>query len=285
MIDQSYLVLGLDALSHASGGDYFRDGHFGASVIAAYFLCRENGLDRPTQDTIGTIIERDLRPATAFRPAPAEEPDGSLIDQVLETLSVGIADLREVGHNVIFGAAALEAFHAVPASITPFRTGGVCSLIASFHATQNVALDAHDGVPDLGDASGFSEFLCREFLEAGRRYAGRGQGWTGHLLTFGHAVLTLSTLGYADLATSARAAFRMYVTTVRGGPRESDPHIPDHQPSALTPLDQAYWESRRSVQRGLGHAFKYARSFYGLVARLRDPALRTRCLEESYLLF
>ncbi len=285
MLDSEYLVLGLDALSRASGDDYFRDGHFGASVIAAYFLCRENGLDAGTQAAIQAIVDRELRPEPAFRATPAEEPDDSLIADVLATLSVGISDLREVGHNVIFGAAALEAFRQVPRSITPFRTSGVCSLLASFRTTRNVAVGEADGVPGTDDPGAFAEFVCREFVDTVERYAGRGQGWSGHLLTFGHALLTLAALGHHALARGAHQAYRMYVTTVRGGPRDTDPRIPDHPRSDLTPLDRSYWERRRSVRGGLGHAFKYARSFYALLRELPDPALKERFLAEGHKLF
>jgi hypothetical protein len=36
MLEESYLVRGLNALSRAHETNYFRDGHKGAAIIAAY---------------------------------------------------------------------------------------------------------------------------------------------------------------------------------------------------------------------------------------------------------
>ena len=110
MLDNTYLILGLDGLSRAHGRNYFDDGHLGASVIAAYYLCLENGLEEHTQNVIKSRIDHELRIDALFLPAPREAPDATLLEQLLNTLSAGIGDLREVGHNIIFGAAALKAF-------------------------------------------------------------------------------------------------------------------------------------------------------------------------------
>jgi hypothetical protein len=140
MLDHSHLVMGLDGLSHAHGKDYFRDGHLAASVIAAYYLCHENNLGEVTQDLVKSRIDNELRDDIIFRPAPDEPPDSTLLEQLLDTLSAGLGDLREVGHNIIFGAAALKAFRDCPEAITPSRVEGICRLIDDFATTQNVAL-------------------------------------------------------------------------------------------------------------------------------------------------
>ena len=77
----------------------------------------------------------------------------------------------------------------------------------------------------------------------------------------------------------------MYIQTMRRGPAQTDRHIAEHPASDLTPLDHDYWARRKSVRSGLGHAFKYAYSFYNLLAKLDNPALRDRCLAESYRIF
>jgi len=285
MLDPSYLVMGLDGLSHAHGKDYFRDGHLAASVIAAYYLCQENSLGEATQDLIKSRIDDELRNDAIFRTAPHEPPDSALLEQLLDTLSTGIGDLREVGHNIIFGAAALKAFRDCPEEITPGRIQGICRLIDDFSKSQNVDLADDDGVPGIDDEGALIEFIFSEFLRSVSLYAGYGQGWAGHLLTIGHAVIELSRLGYPKLASQAHCAYRMYIKTMRRGPQETDSHIPDHPPSALTPLDHDYWVQRKSLRSGLGHAFKYAYSFYNLFAQLSDPVLRDRCQAESHKIF
>ncbi len=200
-------------------------------------------------------------------------------------LAAGIDELREVGHNVIFAAAALKAFQRLPDTVTPYRVNGVSRLIDCFVATQDVSVAEDDGIPEVGDEARLIEFIFHEYLRTLARYAGRGQGWTGHLLTFGHAVIELSRLGYPQLAARAHEAFRVYIAMVRGGPREIDRQISDHPPSSRTPLDYDYWERRKPVRPGLGHAFKYPYSFYNLLSGLRDPRLRERSLAESYKIF
>ena len=285
MLDDTYLILGLDGLSRAHGRNYFAEGHLAASVIAAYYLCHENGLDERTQNAIKSRINRELASDALFLPAPDEAPDAALLEQLLATLSAGIDDLREVGHNIIFGATALKAFRECPDAITPFRVEGICRLIENFATTQNVTIEADDGVPEIADESALIEFIFSEFLRSVSLYAGYGQGWTGHLLTMGHAIIELSRLGYPDLAARGHNAYRMYIKTIRQGPAETDRHIPDHSASALTPLDYEYWKQRKTVRSGLGHAFKYACSFYNLLAQLRDPLLREHCLAESHKIF
>lgn len=285
MLDQHYLIRGLDCLSNAHGANYFSDGHLGASVIAAYYLCHENSLDENTQNAIKSRLDHDLGNSRLALPAPDEVADEALLQDLVRTLAAGIGDLREVGHNVIFGAAALKAFRQCPESITTYRVDGICKLIAAFTTTQNVTLQADDEIPEAASNDTFIKFIFTEFLHSVSLYAGFGQGWAGHLLTFGHAIVELSRLGYQDLADGARPAYSMYIKTMRRGPEESDPHIPDHPPSDLTPLDHDYWKKRKKAHSGLGHDLKYACSFYNLFSRLTDPYLRERCLEESYRLF
>ena len=285
MLDKSYLLMGLDGLSHASGPQYFRDGHLATSVIAAWYLCHENGLDEPTQGLIKSLIDRELRDDEIFLPVPDEPADSALLEHLLATLSAGIGDLREVGHNIIFGAAALKVFRHCPETITPPRVDGICKLIDNFATPQSVTLEDEDGIPDIADESALIRFIFSEYLRSVALYTGYGQGWAGHLLTIGHAVIELSRLGYEDLAARAHKAYRMYITTMRRGPRETDRHIPEHPPSNLTPLDRHYWKQRKTVRSGLGHAFKYPWSFFSLLSRLDDQDLKQRCLAAGYAIF
>lgn len=285
MLDTSYLLLGLDGLSRAHGKNYFRDGHLAASVIAAYYLCHENGLGEPTQDRIKSRINHELRERTLFLPVPDEPANSALLQQLLDTLSIGISDLREVGHNIIFGAAALKAFRTCPAAITPFRVNGICRLINEFATTQNVTLEEDDGIPAITDENALIRFIFAEYLRSVSLFDGYGQGWAGHLLTIGHAVIELCRLGYPELAAPAHNAYRMYIKTMRRGPKATDPPIQEHGLSSLTPLECDYWARGKPVLPGIGHIFKYPYSFFNLFSRLDDPDLKRRCLAQSYRIF
>ena len=284
MLSDEYLIMGLNGLSRAHAGDYFRNGHLSAAVIAAYYLCHENNLDDPTQNAVKCLIDQDLGGDALFLPAPSETPDASLIEQLLVALTPGIGDLRQVGHNVIFAAISIKAFKSVPQAVTRFRVEGICKLIAAFASTQNVTVDEGSEIPGSSVEKPLIEFIFREYLRSVVQYTGFGQGWAGHLLTFGHAVIELSRLGYPDLATRAHEAYRMYITTMRRGPGETAQRYPEHQPSKLTPLNYEYWERKRSVS-GLGHVFKYPYSFYNLISQLDDEELRQRVVAEGYRIF
>ena len=285
MLNDDYLLMGLDGLSRAHEGDYFRDGHLSSSVIAAYYLCHENSLDNRVQNAVKSHIDQELRNDVLFLATPTQDPDTSLVEHLLSTLSAGVSDLREVGHNVIFAAAALKAFQSLPHAITPFRVDGISKLLAAFSTTQNVVVDKSDEIPESPAEMELIEFIFREYLRSVAQYAGHGQGWAGHLLTFGHAVIELSRLGYPELGSRAHQAYRMYIKTMRRGPKETDRHIPEHARSSLTPLDHEYWEQMKSVRSGLGHALKYPYSFYNLIAKLENLELRQTCLMEAYRIF
>ncbi len=251
MLDERYLLLGLDGLCVAHRHDYFQDGHLAASVLAAYHLAGENGLDARTSAAIQSHIDDDLRDSPVFTLAPDQEPDGSLMGNVLDALLPGAGDLRQVGHNVIFSAAALKAFEQRPSTVTPFRVEGICSLITSFETTQNVPLPDRDAIPRVADRAAFVHFLFEE----------------------------------DDVADRAFHAFQMYVATERSGPRNTDREIPEHKPQEYTPLEYEYWRRRKSVRSGLGHAFKYAYSFYALLGELDNGELKEQSLAESYRIF
>ena len=140
-------------------------------------------------------------------------------------------------------------------------------------------------MPGITDEGALIEFIFSEYLRSVSLYSGYGQGWAGHLLTIGHAVIELSRLGYNDLAAPAHEAYRMYIKTMRRGPGKTTRRIPDHKEQAHTPLEKEYWQQKKSVKSGLGHAFKYAYSFYNLLSGLKNPDLKKVCLEKSYQIF
>jgi hypothetical protein len=57
MLHRSYLIRGLDALSRAHASDYFGDGHRGAAIISAYFLCAEEPVEAGVTELIAEIID------------------------------------------------------------------------------------------------------------------------------------------------------------------------------------------------------------------------------------
>ena len=253
MLQDAYLIRGLDALSRAYKTNYFTDGHRGAAIIAAYYLCRELELEDGTDDVIRAIIDDHWTNTALCAPLPAERPEPELVNRITKTLQENMDGLRQAGHNVIFPAMALKAFRQLPDAVTPTRVEGICKLIEAFSSMDDIRLQDEDDIPGLGASPEAAEFILSELLRTIVAFDGRGQGWSGHLLTYGRALIDLRQLGYNALTRRGEGAFRIYIKRIRMGPLETDQPRPEHPPSDLYPHQRAYWESRQTRSVGLGH--------------------------------
>ncbi len=285
MLDQSYLVRGLDLLCRAHTTDYFRDGHKGGAIISAYFFCAEEAVEEGVSELIAEMINGPWLPPELRAPFPAETPDPGLLDRIAAAVYPTLGELRQAGHNVILPALALKAFHQRPDTITPSRVEGLCTLVEAFDTTTDVALDDHDEFPDLSEAEDLSDFVLREYLRTAEAFIGRGQGWTGHLLTLGRALMDLRQVGQVELARRSLHTLKLYVKRARMGPLDTDKPIPEHAPTGVRPLELAYWRERRRQDPALGHCFKYPYGFYGLMGAARDADLKRRCLDMAFRVF
>ena len=136
----------------------------------------------------------------------------------------------------------------------------------------------------MADLAGAAEFILSEFIQCTDRFQGRGQGWSGYLLTYGRALMDLRLLGYADLSSRAEAGYKIYIRRIRMGPQESDKVRAEHLPTHLSPLQAAYWQDRDG-DLFLGHQLKYPYGFYGIMDKVDDPDLKRRALAIAYRIF
>jgi hypothetical protein len=285
MSDEPLLLLGLNGLARAHELDYFADGHRAAAMVAAHLLCTENDLDEQTTKRIEELVNLNWASSTLCKPFPDAEAVPAQIDKIGVALAEGGETLRQVGHNVIFAMLAIKAFRMVPSAATSQRVEGVCTMIRSFTPWHDVAPNPSIDPPPFSDATASSQFILREAIAAIDRFVGFGQGYAGHMLTFGQALVELAAMGDVELAESCRTAFRKYVTVTRSGPDQDAKRRPDHEPSDLRPVDLAYWERRGDKTVGLGHLFKYPYSCYALLRHARDPALKHAWDKKAYHLF
>lgn len=285
MSDKRLVLLGLNALARAHELDYFADGHRGAGMVSAYLLCVDNKLDKRATSRIVELVDRNWASSALCKPFPDAEPKPARIDEIGVALAEGGEVLRQVGHNAIFAMLAIKAFRMIPSAATPARVDGVCSLIRSFTPWRNVEPDPDVDPPPFDDVAAASKFILREASAAIDRFVGFGQGYAGHMLTFGQALVELAAMGDVKWAESCRTAFRKYVTVTRRGPGPDSKRRPDHKPSELRPNDSAYWEKRGEHTVGIGHVFKYPYSYYDLLRRAGDPELRRALDGKAYHLF
>lgn len=283
--DKRLVLLGLNALARAHELDYFVDGHRGASMVAAHLLCVDNNLDEDATSRIAELFDLNWASTPLCKPFPDADPEPERIDKIGVALAEGGEVLRQVGHNAIFAMLAIKGFRILPSAATPERIDGVCALIRSFTPWHDVEPDPGVDPPAFTETAAASQFVLREASDAVDRFIGFGQGFSGHMLTFGQALVELAAMGDVEIAESCRTAFRKYVTFTRQGPEPGAKRYPEHKPSKLRPTDAEYWEKRGDHAVDIGHVFKYPYGYYNLLTRADDPELKRAWDAKAYHLF
>ena len=267
------VILGLNALARAHEREYFADGHRGAAMVAAHLFCRDNDLSATARSRVEELVDLNWSGTSLCAAFPDEEPRPERIHEIGLALVEGAETLREVGHNAIFTMMATKGFQLMPEAATPARIEGVCRLIRMFKPWRDIEPDPEVTPPPFEDAQAASRYILREACDAVDRFIGYGQGYSGHMLTFGQALVELAAMGEVALAESCRNAFRKYVTVTRLGHEPDERAIPDHPHSDLRPTEASYWMARRDHHVDIGHVFKYPYSAYDLLRRADDPVL------------
>lgn len=274
-IGKREIVKGLDGMSRvADNGNVFAFGHNAAAVISSAFFCREQNLDADTQKEIQSYLDaRLLKNPIYATPRPTETADSKLIEGLLEDLDAGIATLRGKGHNIIFAATSLKALRAVPEAATPERIDGLRKMVRSFGNTKARVGKDPDPLVGLDDERKFIHFVFEEFLRA------RGDGFDGHVVTIGHALVELHRMGHIELARKGVPAYWQWVRQSRAGEDEAkDVAAPSQAP---TPLTRTYWatQSKRRIGEIVSsHTVKYPYSFYALAKDVKDEDLKKRIM-------
>jgi hypothetical protein len=242
--------------------------------MSSAFFCREQKLDADTQKEILAYLDAQLLKNAIYEtPRPKEKADPKLIDGLLEDLDAGIATLRGKGHNIIFAVASLKALSAVPEAATPERIGGLRKMVKSFGKTGGGKAqvdERSDGFVDLADEGKFIHFIFEEFLRA------KGDGFDGHVVTIGHALVELYRMGHKDLAKKGVPAYWQWVRESRADKVKAT--APREGP---TPLTREYWAAQATRRVGeivSSHTVKYPYSFYALAKDVKDEDLKKRIL-------
>ncbi len=281
LIGTREIMKGLDGMSRtAEIGGVFGLGHNAAAVISSAFFCREQRIGPETQKEILAFLDQRLLKNSIYAAArPAETADPKLVEGLLEDLDAGIGSLRGKGHNIIFAVASLKGLRAVPEAATPERIDGLRKMVRSFGKTKGETADDLEPLVGLDDEKKFIHFVFEEFLKA------RGDGFDGHVLTIGHALVELHRMGHKDLAKKGLPA---YWDWVRGSRADGgDENAAGNRAGAPTPLTQEYWAAQ--AKRRLGeivssHTVKYPYSFYALAKDVTDEDLKRRILAKVSVL-
>jgi hypothetical protein len=285
LTEKRLVHLGINALARAPEMSYFADGHRGAALISAHLMCVDNRFSDAATGRIVELFDLNWAPTKLCEPFPQRDPVENAVKRVGEALAAGGGTLREVGHDAIFAMHAIKAFRMLPETATPERVDGVCRLIGAIKPWRDLPPDASIDPPPFSDSKAASRFILQEASNAIDRFVGYGQGFAGHMLTFGQSLVELAATGGEEWAESCRTAFRKYVTVTRKGPQDDDRKIKDHAISRLRPTDAEYWRTRGDMTLGIGHVFKYPYAYYNLLARAQDAALEQELEGKIWQLF
>jgi hypothetical protein len=285
-LDQQQLVrLGINALARAPEMNYFADGHRGAAMISAHLMCQDNQLDDQAAKRMAELFDLNWAKTKLCESFPEGDPVDNAIDLVGEALADGKGVLREVGHDAIFAMHAIKAFTLLPETATRERVQGVQSLIQKIKPWRDIQPDEAVQPPPFSDSQAASRYILNEASDAIDRFIGFGQGFAGHMLTFGQSLVEMAAMGHEEWAEGCRTAFRKYVTVTRLGPQPDDRKIKEHAVTALRPTDTQYWEKRGDKSLGLGHVFKYPYAYYDLLHRADSPELAKKFNDKAWRLF
>ncbi len=193
--------------------------HWGAAVIAAYYLLKEIPFDAPAADTIKAQLDLLMERKTQyFEPFSKEKPDPRLIHKVPQSIESRIEQNRLHGHLVIFAAHALRALRDRPDLATPSIIKGVVNIA---HEVDSVPERGRGGKTyppyknerDIIDTT-FEHIVRYDRLRlapyGGGRHQGVIRGNFMHWLTHTHAILKLPTMGYGNLAQRGHRALRAH---------------------------------------------------------------------------
>jgi hypothetical protein len=246
-IGRREIVKGLDGMSRvAETGNTFGLGHNAAAVISSAFFCREQKLDTDTQKEILAFLDGGLLKSSIYAAArPKETADPKLVEGLVEDLDAGIATLRGKGHNIIFAVTCLKALREVPEAATPERIGGLRKMVQGFGKTKGAVEKDPEPLVGLDDEQKFIHFIFEEFLKAA------GDGFDGHVVTIGHALVELHRMGHKDLARKGVPAYWEWVRGARAN--EGEGEVAPAPPQAPTPLTREYWAAPRRRNRRQPH--------------------------------
>ena len=254
-------------------------------MISAHLMCVDNQLGDATTNRIVELFDHNWASTKLCDPFPEGDPVDDAVDRVGKALAQSNGTLREVGHDAIFAMHAIKAFRMLPEIATEERVTGVCDLIKAFKPWRDVPPDESVQPPPFGDSAAASQFILQEASDSIDRFSGFGQGFAGHMLTYGQSLVELAGMGDVEWAESCRTAFRKYVTVTRMGPQSDSRKIKDHAHSKLRPNETEYWQQRTDRSLGLGHVFKYPYAYYDLLARADDADLAKQLDSKAWQLF
>ena len=289
-LDTSYLEKGLTAMARA---DSWFDAHWGAGILAGWYLCRDHPLDAATVSGVrrqmDTVIE--MR-AGQFAPLNGGPADERVIKQVPEALRPAMeGGLRAHGHAVIFAALAMRALRDAPGMARPEVVQRICGLSSQIARLR----PQKPGEPGEGYAS--TQAMIEATFDSLARFRPllghpevRRPNFT-HMVTHTEALMSLEMLGCADLAKTGHLGHRVHISAPV--PAMAKPDAPREDATLARVMSGEFWTDAANTARwkqrwsqtanpngdwiASGHLFKVLYSWHQLISRIRDAEQARLC--------
>jgi hypothetical protein len=278
------LATGLLGLS-AAHRYRWNHGHHGAAVIAACYLCEENGLDDRAAAALGRQVEAYIGSRRKmFQDLEPGSGDGDPA-RIVSQLAEHVGELRSGGHDAIYAALALRALRDLPSLATPTVVEGVCSLLRKFVETvpaiPATAYQRENPLPPYESDRDLARRTLDALLLPWGQVQAVGAGVVVHWITHADALITLAELGHEDVARRGHEAHLQYVNSEVSTTSDDEPAR-----SAIDWRRASYWESDapRLPQKGtwfFGHSFKLPYSLFRLVRKAEPTRVADACLARA----
>ena len=301
-LDEAYLAKGLIGMAQADG---WFEAHWGAGILAGYYLCKENKLNSETVAGIKKQLDAVIRlNADQFTAPPEEQADEALIEEVPNALAPAMEDgLRAHGHAVIFASLSTKALRDATYMAQPTLIQALCGLSRDItklkvekpkgtSAAQPYA-DSQTMIQETFDSlARFKELLGRPSIQR--------PNFT-HMTTHTEALMNLEEMGYENLAKAGHAGHRIHI----GAPVpevDLEANASDDRATLDALMSKSYWNNPQNLDQwnrkgnpndnrngywiAHGHLFKVLYSYHRLIARIKDieqVKLCSKILLERYI--
>lgn len=292
--DRDYLVKGLIGMGRACDRPGWFQAHWGAAVLAAYYLCRD--VELPDRVKAVVRAQADLLIAKFseyFVPFEGETADSKRVEEIAAALEGPITGHRASGHHVIFAALGLRALAEAPELATPSLIRGFVKTterIAAGKAAPDTEYNRANPLPAFTDEASLADalFTCILRYENAVFDAPGGKGPARpnftHQITSTESLIQLMRAGRGKLAARGHAAQGIHINEAPA--RTAAEPVKRHAKARLdVVLSPEFWEDEanhkawkatfeaRSARMGdwvVGHLFKVLYSYLQLRPLVRD---------------
>ena len=300
-LDESYLERGLTGMAKANG---WFESHWGAGILAGYYLCKENQLPAETVAGIKKQLDTAIKiRGDQFVPLPEEPVKEESIQSIAKALEPAIeGGLRAHGHAVIFASLSIRALKDVPHMAQPTLVNKLCGL------SRQISKKKPEMKPSAKPYEDSQEMIDATFDSVGRFEPVLGHADVlrpnfTHMMTHAEALLNLELMGFTDLAQSGFLGHRVHITEdVPEIPPESKADGKKGRASLEALMDQGFWNDTSNQNQwkrmwnmknnpngywiAAGHLFKVLYSYHRLIKQVKNKEkvdLCSKILLERYL--